>query len=425
MPEAEEGGKKPRDRTYLRLSVMQFFFWFGAATGTYLTVFLLQRGFQPSQVGFITATNSAVVILAGPFWGTIADKVRSIRKVFLFCMAVSIVLWTLVPLSARIFLGPIDFPWGVFGPLALMYLVIPMSAFFRMPAHSLMDAYTVQNSHLGGVSYGHVRLWGSIGWTVMCMILSYLLPRWGVETAFYMYGLAFLPIYLLMWGAKGSDVVKASKEKRTFKSMGFGRLFKSYYFITYLFFAMLMHMPVVVSMTYLPFLVDSVGGDTAMIGLVAGYKALLEIPTLLLMKPLREKFPLPVAIGTAAVLYIIEALLYTRVTHFYQIIALQTLHGLGGGFMIGAATNYVYTMAPEGLNSTAHTMLGAVNSTAGIIGSIAGGFLIMAVGISRSYFFIAITLCFALIYFIGTFVVGVKVLKIPIPFQKNPEPVSK
>ncbi|MCL2093941.1 MAG: MFS transporter [Treponema sp.] len=418
MSDVGAGTQNPPERSYLRLSIMQFFFWFAAATGTYLTIFLIRQGFEPNQIGVIVATNSAVVIIAGPFWGTIADKLRSIRKVFLLCITISIVLWTVVPASSRIDLGPINFPWGTFGPLALMFLIIPISAFFRMPAHSLMDAFTVQNCHLGGISYGHVRLWGSVGWTVMCMILSYLLPRFGVEMAFYMYGVAFIPLYLLMWNAKGVDVAKASKEKRTFKSMGFGRLFKSYYFVTYLFFAMMMHMPVVVSMTYLPFLVQSVDGNLEMIGLVAGYKALLEIPTLLLMRPLREKFPLPVAIGTAAVLYIIEALFYTRVTHFYQIIALQTLHGLGGGFMIGAATNYIYTMAPEGLNSTAHTLLGAVNSTSGIIGSLVGGVLIMAVGISRSYMLIAITITFALVYFVATLFIGVKILKKPIPFKK-------
>jgi PPP family 3-phenylpropionic acid transporter len=408
-PNAGAEPAKAVNSAFLRLSTIEFLFWFAAATGTYLTVFLQRQGFQPNQVGLITATNSTVAILATPFWGMMADRIRSIRRIFLFCISVAVVLWALVPAASRITIGP----------LTLMYLVIPLSAFFRMPANSLMDSFVVQQADLSHVSYGHARLWGSVGWTVMCLILSFVLPRAGVELSFYLYGMAFIPIYTIMFRMKSSDMIVAQHRKHnSFKTMQLGRLFKSYYYITYLIFALFMHMPTSISMTFLPYLVASVGGNTAQLGLVAGYKALLEIPTLLLIKPLRQRFPLPVAIGGAALLYFIEALFYTRASNLLQIIAIQTFHGLGGGLMIGAATNYVYSLAPEGLNSTAHTVHGAVNSFAAIIGSILGGFLIMAVGIRMFYILIAIMLAFALVYFVISLVVGVKVFRIPIPSRR-------
>jgi len=406
MQNTETLEDKANKGLFWRLSSLQFLFHFAAASGTYLTVFLLQQGVSPDRVGFISAINSAIVIMSTPFWGTIADKIRSIRKVLLLCVSFAVVLWALVPASSRVFVGP----------LAAMYIIIPIGAFFRMPANSLIDAYTVQSAEQHTLPFGHIRLWGSIGWVLMCFILSYVLPRTGVEFAFYLYGFSFIPFFIILWNTRGTDTVK-SRERQSFKDMQFGRLFKSYYFITYMFFSMLMRMPINISFIFLPFLVDSVGGDTAMIGLVTGFRALLEVPALLLMKPLREKFPLPVAIVAAMLIFFVEMLLLSRATSLFFIVAVISIHGFGQGLIHGAATNYVYLMAPEGLNSTAHTVAGAANSIAAIVSSIIGGIMIMAVGIHLFYAVMSAVLAVSILCFIGSLLVGVKILKIPIPLD--------
>jgi PPP family 3-phenylpropionic acid transporter len=411
MPGGADGGgagkTESAGRTFWHLSTIEFLFWFATATGTYLTIYLQRQGFKPNQVGFINALNSTVAIVAAPLWGMIADRIRSSRKAFLVCVCFGAFFWALVPVSSRSFIGP----------LGLMYLIIPLSSFFKVPANSLMEVFVIQRCDMSRVSYGHARLWGSVGWTVMCLLLSFILPRTGVGFSFYLYGVSYIPLFAILWKMNDSGAENI-KGRVSFRTMGVGRLFRNYYFVSYLFFALFINMPVNISMTFLPYLVDAVGGDTAQYGLVAGYKALLEVPTLLLMRPLRRKFPLPVAIGGAAVLYIVEALLYTRAGSLFQIIAIQTFHGLGGGLMIGAASNYIYTLSPEGLSSTSQTVLGAVNSIASIIGSMAGGILLMALGVRSFYIMISVMLIFALCYFAASLAVGVKVMGKPIPFRR-------
>ena len=392
-------------KAYWTLSSIEFLFWFAAATGSYLTVFLQKNGFTPTQVGFINAVNAAVAIGAAPFWGMMADKFRSIRKIFISCMCVAAVLWALVPFSSKISLGPIF----------LMHLIIPIGSFFRMPANSLVDAFVVQTAARENVAYGNVRLWGSISFAIMSISLSAILPWTGVEITFYMYGMAFIPLMLIM--GKMKDPPGTEKKSVPFREMQFGKLFKNYYFVTYMIFGIFMQMPMNTSMAFLPYLVDMVGGDTAQLGLVSGYKALLEIPMLLIMKPLRKRFPLPVAIITAGLFYIIEFALYTRANSLMEILLIQTLHGLGGGLMIGSSTNYVFTLAPKGLNSTAHTLNGAMNSTAAIVGNLLGGVLIVAVGIRNFYLVAAGIILVAIIYFVSTLLVGTKVLKKPLPMS--------
>jgi MFS family permease len=122
-----------------------------------------------------------------------------------------------------------------------------------------------------------------------------------------------------------------------------------------------------------------------------------------------------VAVILAGALYTVEFSLYSYAHSLLQILAIQTLHGLAGGLMIGASTNYVYTMAPPGLNSTAHTVNGAMNSIAAIIGNMLGGFLIMSIGLREFYFTAACIVACAIAYFAATLLIGAKLLKKPIP----------
>ena len=198
------------------------------------------------------------------------------------------------------------------------------------------------------------------------------------------------------------------------KNLGFTRLFKNYYFITFLFFAMFVNLPVSTLLPFLPYLIVAVGGETAKLGLLNGCRALVEIPVLLMLRSLRRKFPLPLVVSAAAIVFCIEAFCLTRVNSFFQIILLQAFHGIGGGLMIGAATNYVYSLAPEGLNSTAHAMYISIYSVAAILGNFFGGLIIKGVGIFSYFGIVCGVMIFALIYFYISLLVGIKILKKPI-----------
>lgn len=394
-------------RSYRNLSSLQLFFWSSIAISSYLTVFLQKLDYRPYQVGFINAAISVVSILATPFWGMMADRIRSIRKIFIFCMSAGTVLWVLAPASSRI-------PTGTLG---LVYTVIILGAVFRNPANSLFDAFSVQRSALDNLPYGHVRLWGSFSFAIMSLFLSIILPFTGVEFSFYLYGMVILPLIIIMWKMKGADMGRRAGFS-SFRNMELGRLFRNYYFITYLFFVLFVYIPVNTLMVFLPYLIEAVGGDTAKFGLLNACRAFIEIPVLFLMRALRRKFPLPLIVSFAALVFCVESFLCTRVTNLYQIMILQAFHGIGGAIMIGAATNYVYSLAPEGLNYTAHTINGAVIAIAAIMGNLTGGFLIQNWGIFSYYRVISIIMFFALLYFYFSVIIGIKILKKPLPVPK-------
>jgi MFS family permease len=200
--------------------------------------------------------------------------------------------------------------------------------------------------------------------------------------------------------------------------MGFGRLFKNYYFITFMIFALFIYLPNTTSNAFMPYLIESVGGESARYGLITGFKALLEVPSLFLMRRLRRYFPLPIMLAGAAVFYCMEALLYANASSMTHIVLIQIFQGLGGGLLIGSSANYLYSLSPPELTSTAQTMNGALGATAAIIGNLLGGALIVLVGIRRFYFMVSGTLLFALVFFVLTLFLGIRVLNKKLPSSR-------
>jgi PPP family 3-phenylpropionic acid transporter len=392
---------------YVRLSSVSFFYWFATAACAYFTVLLQKSGYSPAQVGAVNAFNSVVTIIATPFWGMMADKFRSIRKVILVTMCVGVPLWIIVPLSLKVFLGP----------LALLFVVAPAGCFFRNPHPSLVDAYIVQRCDRDNLNYGYVRLWGSVSYTIASLGFCFILPRRGVETAFYLYGALCIPFLLLMWNFRDPDVSASGGQRRvlSFHQMGFGRLFKNYYFITFMIFALFIYLPNTTSNAFMPYLMESVGGESARYGLITGFKALLEVPSLFLMRTLRKRFPLPVMLAGAAVFYSAEALLYANASSMAHIMLIQILQGLGGGLLIGSSANYLYSLSPPELTSTAQTMNGALGAFAAIIGNLLGGALIVLLGIRRFYLIVSAAMLFALLFFAASLYVGIRILNKNLP----------
>ncbi len=401
----------------LGLALIELLYWFASAVNSYTTVFLQKNGFTPKEVGTINAIINAVVIVATPIWGVIADKIGSLRKAFIIAMCTASVLYALLPgvASAGVMLGAVP----------MLLVLLPLAAFFRRPCAHLMDGFVVQTAANTGVAYGNIRIWGSISYAVMNFILAAILPKVGVSFTFYLVGIMFIPLFVLLIHYRGLDELNRErkdlkdsapkKERKSLKELQLGRVFKNYYFITFLVFAVVFHMPTNTSYTFLPYLVELVGGDSAKLGLVSGYKALLEVPMLLLIKPMRKKFPLPYTMLLAMVFYICESLLYSVAQSLTAIILIQTLHGFAGGLVIGTATNYVHAMAPEGLEGTAQSINGMANSLAAILGNAMGGYLIEILSIRVYYRVCCLMIAAAAIYFGVTLFIGQKVLKKPLP----------
>ena len=97
----------------LRLAGVQGIFWAAMAVGNYQTV----------------------SIFAMTFWGTVSDRIGSVRKIVILTLTLGCGLFIFVPLI----------PTGQSYSTLLFLILIPIINFFRVPMSPFVDNLTVRN----------------------------------------------------------------------------------------------------------------------------------------------------------------------------------------------------------------------------------------------------------------------------------------
>lgn len=148
-------------RTSLQLSIMmflQFFIW-GAwyvTLGTYLGSTL---NASDSQIGSAFSTSSWGAIIAPFFVGLIADRYFNAERILgilhLTCGIILYILSTSVS-------------FGAFYPWMLLYLIL------YMPTLALVNSVSFRQMADPSKEFGRIRVWGTIGWIVSGLVISFL-----------------------------------------------------------------------------------------------------------------------------------------------------------------------------------------------------------------------------------------------------------
>ena len=386
-------------------SGVEFTYWLAYSVGGYLIVFLQESGMNGTQQGVLNALMAAVAIFGAPILGAVSDRIRSERKVLFLCLLVSVVVWLFIPWSSRTMLGSVP----------LVMLLASLCNFFKSPATTVKDSWVVAEANAKGLNYGAIRLWGSIGYAIISIALSWILPRTGTECTFYLYAAFSIPVLLLVLFGREERRADGEKPRQRFRDMDFGGLFRIYYYSVFLIFGFLFYVASNTATSFIPYLITALGDDSARVGFIYGYRAVLEVPMLLVSAGLRRRFPLQTLIPAAALLFAGDCILNSFASGLGVMIVNSTLTGLGSGIFIATATNYIYRLAPEELRATAQMVFAATSSVAGIVGFLLGGRLLDLLG-ARTFFLTAgLVLVGAAAFFVLSFLAGAKIFKKPVP----------
>ena len=396
-------------KPFIFFATINFAFYLTITFNSYITVFLQYIGFDERQVGLVSAFTALVGMVSVPAWGLLSDKLRNTQGIITICLIAGGILFTFIPAVS-------GFSW--FG-VSVLFIFVPLVMFFRQPVMPLVDHWSIKNAQAQRLNYGAIRAFGALGFSIMALILGYITPRTEMTFLFYLNAILIVPVLLLLFLSRriAPEALTENMKRKplAFKDMQFSLFFKNYYLVTYVIFTIFQRIPFQGTMVFFPFLIYAVGGDITQLGLILGIRAAVEIPVMLLLKPLRARFPLYVLIIVATVFNIIELILYSFVTDFFWLVIISVLHGMTNGLMIPAKSSYIFSLAPEQLKATSQTVLSSTNAVAGIAGSLLGGWLIYLVGIRQFYLITGLVTGIFLILFALSFVFGEKVLGIKRP----------
>lgn len=152
---------------FTRLS-SNYFFYFAllGLTSPYLSIFLDGHGFNSRQVGEILAIITATKIVAPSLWAMLADK--SAKPLFI------IRLGAFLALLSFSFLYWFALYWPITFCLALFTL-------FWTAILPQLEVHTLNSLKQSGKIYARIRLWGSVGFSVIAVVAGEAISELGYQ----------------------------------------------------------------------------------------------------------------------------------------------------------------------------------------------------------------------------------------------------
>jgi len=171
---------------YFRLSLF-YFFYFGAlgVFVPYWTVYLKEEGgFSAAEIGELMAAFMVTKMISPFIWGWVTDKGNSrVRMIRLACLLT-------VPFCATVYVSG--------GYWSMMLAIFTFSFFWNA---SLPQFEVLTLNHLGKQTsrYSQIRLWGSIGFVVLTLLVPVLIEHSDTGRIVDAILVTFLLLWLVTW----------------------------------------------------------------------------------------------------------------------------------------------------------------------------------------------------------------------------------
>jgi MFS transporter, PPP family, 3-phenylpropionic acid transporter len=342
----------------LRLRAFNFFYFsLFSLFLAYLPVYGAKAGFSDMHLGLILGAGSLISIFSQPFWGMVSDRYRTIRKVLLLLISVSILAGVAVFRSEQL--------WVYALLVALMNLIF-------LGTDPLVESLNFQTARRESVSYGSVRMFGALGYASASLATGYITGYWGMTSLSWIFLGFGLVTLLLAFGM--ADVQTSVKRPALHELKAF---FTQSHSLLFFLLVLIVAIPQKMNDQFIGIYMERLGGGMRLTGLAWFIMTMAETVffafSARIVKPGRE-VPLMTA---AAVLYILRFLLSSMVNDPYVLAALQVLQAVTFVLFYVAGMQYLHAIVPEQWKSTGQTVFSVMLfGVSGIVGSMLGGWLI-------------------------------------------------
>ncbi|MCX7570661.1 MFS transporter [Tumebacillus sp. DT12] len=110
---------------------------------SFLPVYLSARGISAQEIGGIMSLGALIGIVSQPFWAYQSDKHRTVKKLLLLTLGLSVGIGTAM--------------FAVHGATVL-FVLVSLMYFFYLPSDPLKESFNFRLSERIGVSFGSVRM---------------------------------------------------------------------------------------------------------------------------------------------------------------------------------------------------------------------------------------------------------------------------
>jgi PPP family 3-phenylpropionic acid transporter len=356
-----------RSQVWMIKGMNALFYCSNAVLLPYLPLYFASKGYTTVEIGLLMMVGPFVAIFAQPAWGFISDRFQTVKRVLGL-------LWVLAYLCSIGLFAAEGFP--------MTLTFVTLLYFFLMPSSPLLDSLTIRAAEDAGVSYGSIRMWGSLGFASFAIVSGGILAAFGgVENLQWIYwGIWLFPLALLFF----LKDTKSSVPPITFRSLSIVTRNRS--FLWFLLLVFIMMLPHRMNDSFLGLYMSELGATEQMVGLAWAVAAAGEaIMFGLLYRYLHRVHELAL-LGMVGLIYAIRWVLYAMATDPLVLLVLQGSHTFTFAVFWAAAVAYAVRSVPPELRSTGQSVLSAVFiGLAGIASGTLGGWIEERAGYELAY----------------------------------------
>ncbi|MGB8648725.1 MAG: MFS transporter [Anaerolineae bacterium] len=346
-------------------SMYLFYYMGGGGYNPFINLYYSRLGLNGVEIGSLVSLGVLVGVFAAFFWATLSDGLRIHNRVLSLALILS---------ALAVFLISRADSYAALLPL------VALSAFVANPIASFLDSSTLELIKLHNSSYGAVRLWGSVGWSISTWLVGLLVERSGIHWIFNAYILLMVVTFILSFA-----LPKRTQVLRTSMWQGLRRLIRrdTVIFLVSIF---MLSVSSSAAMSFFSIYLDHIGAKEGLIGLSWTFASMSEVPFMFYSGRLIKRFGARRLLGLAFVLYAVRWFLYSLIQAPVLVLVIQLLGGFSFALFLTTGVTYLNQRTPAGLTTTAQSLYNTVVfGLAGIAGSLLGGYLFDLVGMQALF----------------------------------------
>lgn len=341
------------------LSLKAFLYFFNSSLTiivSFLPLYFRDKGLTASEIGTLLSIGPFAALLVQPLTGFLSDKYKTVKKVLLVSLS-GLVISSIVLFQME------SFVW--------ILLLVAIFYTFLGPIGALGDSLSQRVSGIVGVSFGSIRMWGSVGFAITSLAGGLVLEKIGISNIMFPY--LTLAVGALLAAFLLTDVTVSNKPVGLHDAANLLKKPELSFFLLLIMFITIAHRT---NDSFMGLYMESLGGKESLIGWAWFIGVATEALVFATSGLWFRKFHELTFIMISGVIYSIRFILMSFVTEPMMILFLQPLHGFTFGLFYTAAFQYVTKILPKHLLGTGHLLLVAVFfNVSGVISSLGGGFI--------------------------------------------------
>ena len=342
--------------------IVYFFLFFGVSNISGMLIpFLQYKGYEPIQIGTLISLFTLMGVFGQLFIGYFCSKFKTIKKVFLFALFITIIA------------GTFSF---LFQKSIYFYIVFFILGIFSSILTSLIDTWVMESDEKN--SFGKLRCFGSFGWAFGVLITGYIVSKFGYFMVNIIFSLSIL--ISILSTLKLKDVIKEGNKKLGIKNLVSNKKYN------FLIFSLLM-----VCISYrayiqlIPYLIKYIGYDVSSLGIYYFLSSFSDILMFIICSKIMHKISPDKLLIVSPVAILIQLLIiyytfdikYLYISCIFQVFTFPVI------LMVGRVM--VDRVSFKELKTTSQLVGFAMYNSLGIIiASFLVGFLVDKFGIEKS-----------------------------------------